>query len=47
MRQKDKHFIPAEELFAKLGLPERAKDEEQPEQRRLCREVLTNKIRTH
>ena len=47
MRQKDKHFIHAEELFAKLGLPERAKDEEQPEQRRLCREVLTNKIRTH
>lgn len=42
-----KHFIPAEELFAKLGLPERAKNEEQSEQRRLCREVLTNKIRTH
>ena len=34
-------------LFAKLGLPEGAKDEEQSEQRRLCREVLTNKIRTH
>ena len=42
-----KRFIPAEELFAKLGLPERTKDEEQSEQRWLCREVLTNKVRTH
>ena len=45
--EQKKHFIPAEELFAKLGLPERTKDEEQSEQRRRCREVLTNKIRTH
>ena len=45
--EQKKHFISAEELFAKLGRPERTKDEEQSEQRWLRREVLTNKIRTH
>lgn len=45
--EQKKHFIPAEELFAKLGLSERTKGEEQSEKRRLCREVLANKIRTH
>ncbi len=45
--EQKKHFIPAEELFAKLGLPERTENEEQSEQRRLCREVLANQIRTH
>ena len=45
--EQGKHFIPAEEVFAELGLPKQSEEEKQELHRKLCREVLTNNLRTY
>ena len=45
--EREKHYVSAEELFSKFGLPERTEEEKQEAHRNLCREVLTNNLRTY
>ena len=45
--EQGKHFIPAEEVFAELGLPKQSEEKKQELHRKLCREVLTNNLRTY
>ena len=45
--EQGKHFIPAEEVFAELGLPKQSEEEKQELHRKFCREVLTNNLRTY
>ena len=35
------------EVFAKFDIPERTEEEKQETHRKLCREVLTNNLRTY
>lgn len=44
--EQEKYYIPAEEVFAELGLPEPTEEEEAETRRRISREVLGNLLRT-
>lgn len=45
--EQEKHFIPAERIFTEFNVPERTEKEQQADHRRLCREVLSNNMRTY
>ena len=45
--EQKKYFLSAEDVFAKFGLPERTEEERRESHRRICREVLTNNLRTY
>lgn len=45
--EQRKYYIPAEEVFAEFGLPERTEEEKREQHRRICREVLTNNLRKY
>ena len=45
-KEKKKYFIPAEELFAEFDLPKPTEAEKRERHRRICREALTNNLRT-
>ena len=45
--EQKKYYTSAEELFAKLNFPKPTQEQEEEDHRRLCREVLVNKWRTH
>ena len=40
--EQEKHFVPAEKVFAKLGLPERTEEEKAADHRRMSRESAEN-----
>ncbi len=44
--EQEKYYIPAEEVFAELGLPEPTEEEEAETRRKISREVLGNLLRT-
>ena len=45
--EQRKFYVPMEEVFAKFDIPERTEEEKQEAHRKLCREVLTNNVRTY
>ena len=45
--EQKKYYILAEEVFAKLGFPKQTEEEDWESYRKLCREVLTNHLRTY
>lgn len=45
--EQRKYYVPMEEVFAKFGIPERTEEEKREAHRKLCREVLTNNLRTY
>ena len=45
--EQKKYYIPAEEVSAKFGFPERTEEEKRKSHRRLCRETFTNNLRTY
>ena len=42
-----KYYVPMEEVFAEFDIPEQTEEEKQEAHRNLCREVLTNNLRTY
>ena len=45
--ERAKHFFPAEEVFAELGIPEPSEEEQQETHWQMCREMLFNSLRTY
>lgn len=45
--EQEKHFVPAEKVFAKLGLPERTEEEKAADHRRMSREIAENGLRKY
>ena len=45
--EQKKCYVSSEEIFAKFDIPERTEEEKQEAHRKLCREVLTNNLRTY
>lgn len=45
--EQRKYYVPVEEVFAEFDIPEQTEEEKQEAHRKLCREVLTNNLRTY
>ena len=45
--EQEKHLIPAEKVFADMGLPERTEEEKQTVHRRMTREIAENGLRKY
>lgn len=45
--EQRKYYVSMKEVFAKFDIPERTEEEKQETHRKLCREVLTNNLRTY
>lgn len=45
--EQRKYYVPMEEVFAEFDTPEQTEEESQEVHRKLCREVLTNNLRTY
>ena len=45
--EREKHFMPAEKVFAELGIPERTEEEKQAAHRRMSREIAENGLRKY
>lgn len=45
--EQEKHLIPAEKVFADMGLPERTEEEKQTAHRRRSREIAENGLRKY
>ena len=45
--EREKYFIPAEKVFAELGIPENTEEEEREDSRRICRKMAENSLRKY
>ena len=45
--KQEKHLIPAEKVFAELGIPERTEEEKEADHRRMSREIAENGLRKY
>lgn len=45
--EQRKYYVPMEEVFAEFDIPAQTEEEKQEAHRNLCREVLTNNLRTY
>ena len=45
--EREKYFIPAEKVFAELGIPEKTEEEEREDSRRICRKMAENSLRKY
>ena len=45
--ERKKYFIPAEKVFAELGIPEKTEEEEREDSRRICRKMAENSLRKY
>lgn len=45
--EQEKHLIPAEKVFAELGIPERTEEEKEADHRRMSREIAENRLRKY
>lgn len=45
--KQEKYFIPIEQVFAELGLPEQTAEEQEENYRKLCREMAENGLRKY
>lgn len=45
--EQRKYYVPMDEVFAEFDIPEQTEEEKQEAHRNLCREVLSNNLRTY
>lgn len=45
--EQEKHLIPAEKVFAELGIPERTEEEKEADHQRMSREIAENGLRKY